>query len=175
MLPFGVGYYMCLGPIGDANVASPAVFWPNYRHPKFWNPFFWHEIGPMTKWIENTNKWPAIDFKLLFFKKLKMFTGQFFLIIFWPKVVQPYFHLKTCYIVNNNKYILDKAVSRVQYNLIVINIHVRYTGYLYNVHCTVYSVHLFIHVHFKRYKCMIQWTKIIWLNNQGRLINSFSK
>ena len=30
--------------------------------------------------------------------------------IFWPKVVQPYFHIKTCCIVNNNKYIPDKAV-----------------------------------------------------------------
>ena len=25
-LPFGVGYYVCLGHTGDANVASPAVF-----------------------------------------------------------------------------------------------------------------------------------------------------
>ena len=25
-LPVGVGYYVCLGPTGDANVASPAVF-----------------------------------------------------------------------------------------------------------------------------------------------------
>ena len=32
-----------------------------------------------------------------------------------------------------------------------------------------------VHVHVKRYKCMIQWTKIIWVNNQRRLINSFSK
>jgi len=23
---FGVGYYVCLGPTGDANIASPAVF-----------------------------------------------------------------------------------------------------------------------------------------------------
>ena len=27
-LPFGVGYYVCLGLTGDANVGSPAVFWP---------------------------------------------------------------------------------------------------------------------------------------------------
>ena len=38
-LPFGVGYYVCLGPTGDANVASPAVFWPRYRHSKFWIHF----------------------------------------------------------------------------------------------------------------------------------------
>ena len=26
LLPSGVGYYVCLGPTGDANVASPVVF-----------------------------------------------------------------------------------------------------------------------------------------------------
>ena len=34
---------------------------------------------------------------------------HFIWMILWLKVVQPYFHLKTC-IVNNNKYIPDKAV-----------------------------------------------------------------
>ena len=34
-LPFGVGYYVCLGPTGDANVASPAVFQPRYRRSNF--------------------------------------------------------------------------------------------------------------------------------------------
>ena len=28
-LPFGVGYYVCLGPTVDANVGSPAVFCPS--------------------------------------------------------------------------------------------------------------------------------------------------
>ena len=39
-LPFGVGYYVCLGPTGDANVASPAVFWPRFSRLKCWNNFF---------------------------------------------------------------------------------------------------------------------------------------
>ena len=48
------------------------------------------------------------------FKKLKkIFTKDFFWIFSSPKVVQPYFHLKTCCIVTNNKYIPDKAVSRL--------------------------------------------------------------
>ena len=55
-------------------------------------------------------KLAAINLKLLFFKKLKKFTRQFFRIILWPKMVQPNFELKTCCIVNNNKYIPDKAV-----------------------------------------------------------------
>ena len=40
-----------------------------------------------------------------------IFTGYLFCIVLWPKVFQPYFNIKTCCIVNNNKYIPDRAVS----------------------------------------------------------------
>ena len=42
-----------------------------------------------------------------------------FWIILWPKVVKPYFHLKTCCIVNNNKYIPDKAVPCACSDLVI--------------------------------------------------------
>ena len=45
-----------------------------------------------------------------FSKNIKYLAEKKFWIIWWPKVVQPYFHLKTCCIVNNNNYISDKAV-----------------------------------------------------------------
>ena len=47
-LPFGVGYYVCLGHTGDANVTSPAVFWQRYDHSKFLNNFF--------LWIKSNHK-----------------------------------------------------------------------------------------------------------------------
>ena len=51
-----VSYNVCLGPTGDANVASLAVFWPRYRRPTFWNNFFLiYRIGQMTK-INKNNK-----------------------------------------------------------------------------------------------------------------------
>ena len=43
------------------------------------------------------------------FKKYKIFSEHYFWISLSPKVVQPCFHLKTYCIVNNDKYIPDKA------------------------------------------------------------------
>ena len=51
-----------------------------------------------------------IAFTMKYFKN-RVLKIQFFWIVLWPKVVQPYFHLKTGCIVNKNKYIPDKAVS----------------------------------------------------------------
>ena len=65
----------------------------------------------MTKWIE-PKKRSALDLKLLFFKKFTIFTKKLWIILL-PKVVQPYFQLKTSSIVNINKYIPDKAVKLV--------------------------------------------------------------
>ena len=63
----------------------------------------------MTKWTENTKKRPCIDIKYYISKKINVF-WLFFRMTLWPKVVQPYFHPKTCCRVNNNKYIPDNAV-----------------------------------------------------------------
>ena len=59
---------------------------------------------------KHKQKWPDIDIKNLFFKKFEIFTGKKIGIFSSRKVVQPYFHLKTCRIVTNNKCIPDKAV-----------------------------------------------------------------
>ena len=56
-------------------------------------------------------KTPNIEIELLFVKIIKIFTKDFFWIFLSPKWVQPYFHLKTCYIVTNYKYIPDKALT----------------------------------------------------------------
>ena len=48
-LTFGVGYYACLNPTKDANVTSPAVFWPRYRGQNFWNYFFYMKYAQCQK------------------------------------------------------------------------------------------------------------------------------
>ena len=63
--------------------------------------FFQYQIGTMTKRIENKKNAPNIYLLYLFFKKYNLFKGTFWGIVLWPKVVQQYFHLKTCCIVND--------------------------------------------------------------------------
>ena len=95
---------------GDANVASPAAFDQDMDVQNFEIIFsIW--IRPNHKMNrKQEKKRPNIDIKLSFFKIFKIYMGHFFWSILWPKVVQPYSYLKTCCIVNDNKYIPDKAV-----------------------------------------------------------------
>ena len=72
--------------------------------------FLRYEIGPMTKWIENTQKKrPDIDIKFLFFKK-NIYLVDIFWNCFMTQSSPDIFSPKTCCILNNNKYIHDKAL-----------------------------------------------------------------
>ena len=76
-LPFCVGHHVCLGPTGDANVASPALFWPWYRCLKFWNYFF-HIKSVQWQNQEKTKKMGLIFiFNIYFSENEKYLRGIF--------------------------------------------------------------------------------------------------
>ena len=64
----------------------------------------------MTKQIENKKNGPKIYLLYLFFRIYNIFKGNSLGIVLWLKVVKPFFHLKTCCIVNNKKIVPDKTV-----------------------------------------------------------------
>ena len=74
-LPRRVGHHVCLGPTGDANVDSPALFWPKYRRLKLWNYFFPYQIGTMKKPIENKKMFLIFIFNIYFSENIKYLRG----------------------------------------------------------------------------------------------------
>ena len=114
-LPFGVGYYVCLNPTGDANKASPAVFWPRYWSPKILNIFLIWNRPNDKKNRKQKKAWHI--YKILFLNIFNILSKKKFWIILWPKLVKSYIYLKTCCIVNDNNYIPENFLDKTLWNL----------------------------------------------------------